>query len=282
MAKAAKKNEVAPTGGAAPLPAHMQGKQGKGMEHIDQDDLELPRISLLQAISPEVVDDHHAPGQFFHNIAEMELGDKLRVVPIHISKSFILWRPRHEGGGILARAADGVNWDKPDAEFEVHPFKDTPKLKVTWKTAETVKESGLDAWGSTNPDDEDSPPAATKMFNVVCHLPDYPGLSPAVITLQRASVKVANKLMSALMISEAPIFGTQFNCLAVADTNNAGQDFLNYKFKMDGFVEDEELFNKLEKLHEQFESMGVKIKDEEGLQGGGEDAAPADDGKGKF
>lgn len=254
-------------------PDFMKKYAGKGTEDIQMSDVEIPRIKLLQALSPEVTEmDNARAGLFFHSIAELPISDKIKIVPLYIFKSYILWRPRHDGGGILARSDDGVNWNVK-GEFTVKPLKDS-KRTVTWSTEEgTVKGSGLDQWGSYDPENENSQPAATQMYNIVCYLPDHPELSPAVVTLQRSSVRVAKKFMSKLKLVQAPSFGTYFTMSSIKDQNQQGQDFFNYKFEAAGFVPNEAEFDCYKNLYETFSKKGVKIHDIDDLQ----EESPADD-----
>lgn len=256
----APKNEVA----ASAMPSFMEEYVGLGTEAISNTSVEIPRIKLIQAISPELdTYNNLKAGDFFHTILEESLGPKLRICPIWTDERYILWRPQETGGGILARAEDGIHWSPPDATFNV-------KLKsgkdVVWKTARTVAASGLDRWGSSDPDNTDSPPAATKMFNMVVTFPDQPDLPPAVITLQRSSVTVGKKFMGKLKINRTPSFGLIFVMQGVTDTNKAGQKFLNYQFTGDGMVTDEGLFRNNLEYYKLFKAQGLAIRDEESLQ----------------
>lgn len=258
---------VATYGGKA-LPAHLQkhmGAGGRGLGNIDADDVEIPRIKLLQGISKEVTNGAGRAGEFYHTVSEAAIGKKLIITPIFVFKSYILWRPRHQGGGILARALDGRTWTPGSGEFEVCPLKDNPNLKAKWKLAKTVKESGLDDWGSSNPADPNSPPAATKMINVVSFDHERPETSPYVITLQRSSSKVGKKLTGKLRMTPLPCYALTFEVTPFLDKNNRGEEFFNYQFTQTGLVEDEGLFGQLEALNKTFETKGVNIKDVEGL-----------------
>ena len=240
------------------LPAYMRGMGGKGLEAIKPEDVEIPRIRLLQALSAEVVNGDSKMGTFYHTVADQNLGDELEVVICYIDQSFILWRPRGMGGGILARAADGIHWNPPDATFEVTP--DKSKSKVTWKTSNTVAKSGLSEWGTMDPLDPQSPPAATCMYNLVVWIPRFPEFSPAVITLQRSSIKVARKLAGKLKISQAPSFGMNFKIKSVRDQNPSGE-FFNYHFTAMGLVEDEKTFKMYKEIYESFRREGLRIRD---------------------
>lgn len=295
----AKGKSVATTGNAPPpvdvktgaVPAFMQKDVGKGLENLNQSDYEMPRLKLLQGISPELMEfDGLKAGHFFHTLTEDELGEKdtdftLGIMPIYIDKRYVLWRPREDGGGILARADDGVNWQPGKGVFEVKINKGTKK--VTWNIgAPTVAGSGLAAWGTYDPDDPKSPPAATLCYVIVALLTEYPDLGPVAIMLQRSTVKVARKLMGKLRVSKAPIYGLKFRMGSVQDQNGNGDKFFNYQFTLDGLVEDEDTYNQNKMLHEAFNRSGVKVKDLEGADEAGD--LPTDRGdveeaaKGKF
>lgn len=278
------KNEVAKadTKGTAvdsPLPDFMKGDAGKGTENLGSADMEIPRLVLLQSLSPEVVDGDFKAGTFYHTVLEETVGDgkELRIVPIYADIRYILWRPRHEGGGILARADDGVHWSPANAEFSVKPYKDQPK-QVVWKTKDTVAESGLANWGSSDPSDTESQPAATKMWNFVVALPDYPELGPMVLTFQRGSAYVGKNFSGKLAMGGkgAPSFGQVFNMTVKKDNNGSG-DFFNFVITKEGYVSDANQYLSYKEMYEHFKAMGVKIRDvegaqDEGVSGGGNKA----------
>lgn len=263
-------NDVVKTEGAgAPsVPDFMKGKAGLGVENVGAGDVAIPRIKLLQGISPEVLarDDLRA-GYFYHTISEESLGRELRIVPVYTDIRAILWRPRHSGGGILARMNDGRHWEPANASFEVvlKKNKEDPGTSVKWYTKKTEAEAGLLSWGSSNPADPNSQPAATKMYNIVAMLPDHPELSPVVITLQRAAVKVAMNFTGKLKLSRAPSYGTVFVMSSLQESRN-GDTFFNYKFTADGFVQNKEEFDLYEETYNRFKEQGLQIRDEDGLQ----------------
>lgn len=260
------------------LPAFMQEQIGLGTENLGAGDVEVPRVKLMQALSPELEEyGDLKQGEFFHTLAEAKLGKTVRITPIYTDQRFVLWRPRDSGGGILARADDGIHWSPPNGVYAVDL---KGGAKVVWRTAPTVAASGLDKWGSYNPADANSPPAATRMFNVVITLPDYPDLPPAVLTLQRASIKVARRFLGKLKITRAPSFGLIFEMAATEDHNNAGQKFWNYSFKAAGMIQEKDEYDRNFEYYKYFKEQGVRIRDIEGTQ---DDHVPneteVDDGK---
>jgi hypothetical protein len=248
------------------MPAFMQGKQGAGLEALDQGDYEVPRIQLIQAVSEQAQDGRAKPGDFWHTVLEEVLGDTLTIVPIYTSKAYILWRPRPpvDGGGILARADDGVHWSPSNAEFEVKI--DRKGTTTKWKTAETVAESGLDQWGTFDPSDPKSQPAATYMINQVVMLPDHPDIGPAVLSFQRSSIKPAKKFLGKLRLNPAPSYGRIFEVSATDESGDSG-NYKGFRIEARGHVQDEEEFKAYEHWYNVFKKMGgVKVRDLDKLQ----------------
>lgn len=255
------------------LPAFMEGKAGAGTDNLSTSDMEVPRIKLVQAISPEITEyDTVKAGEFWHTLAEQSLGKSLRIVPVYTDKRYILWRPRKAGGGILARADDGVHWNPANTTFEV-TLPETKK-SVKWTTKDTVQESGLADWGSYDPTDANSQPAATLMYTFVVALPDHPDLGFAQLTLQRGAVSVARSLIGKIKINKAPSYGRVFKMDSVEDSNSSNDPFFNYRFTAEGYVQNQDHFNAYEALYKQFAQTGLNIKDIETLQGGADTEAP--------
>lgn len=247
------------------MPDFMREFRGQGVENITSADIETPRIKLLQLVSPECESfDEAKAGEFWHSIAECRLGDTLRIVPVYVDIRAILWRPRHEGGGILARSDDGINWSPPNGEFVVRPNKNDKKT-VTWRTKPTVAASGLLEWGSSDPSDPSSQPAATKMYNIAVALPDFPDLGVAVLTCQRSSVGAARKFLGKLKLMGVPSYGTYFNVRTVRE-GEGSEAYYNYNFQADGFVQDVAEFQQYQGLYNNFKAMGLHVKDLEGAQ----------------
>ncbi len=244
-----------------PLPAFVQERAS--VDGLGVGDLEIPRLKLLQAWSHELAEFNNAKqGEFWHSLTHESFGSNVRICPIYIDWRFILWRPREAGGGILARADDGKHWTPADTEFAV---KFESGHEVKWRTARTVAASGLDKRGSYDPSDPKSPPAATRMYSIVCSFPDHKGLAPAVVTLQRTANKVATKLIDILKVQRAPSFGLIFEMRSFKDKSPSG-DFYNYAFEMVGPVEHKPFYEENFAQYRFFMEHGLKVKDLEGAQ----------------
>lgn len=259
--------EVANYGSSASVPAHMRADVGMGKENIGREDIETPRLKLMQGLSPELesYNDLRA-GNFFHTSSETIFDEPFRAVPVFMDRRYILWRPRDAGGGILARADDGIHWSPASGNLEVQLDKKDGGAKVVWKLAKTVQQSGLANWGTMDPNDPNSPPAATLMYSYVLAFPDNPDLMPAVLTFQRSSIKMGRRFNTKLKTIRTPLFGSVFEFRSWQDTNSRGQDFYNVEVRGAGLVEDPGLYETYKAMHMSFKDAGLTIKDLESAQ----------------
>ena len=259
---------------AAPLPEHLKGFSGQGTEGIKSSDIALPLVKLAQALSPELdTIDGLKPGQFFHTITEEILGTELAIVMVYCDIRAILWRPRESGGGILARSEDLRMWSPSNAVFDVI-LKN--KKAVKWATKDTVVNSRLLEFGTSDPDDPNSQPAGTRMYNLACMLPDYPHLSPSIITNQRSQIRPVKAVLGKIKMSQAPSWGQRFNLQSVEDSGPSGP-FWNVRYIAAGFVENPQEAALYRSFYEKFAKEGVRIREED-LESAAADTAGGDRG----
>lgn len=83
---------------------------GAGTENVSMADVIMPRISILQALSPQVSRRNPAyiegaeAGQII-NVATLTISDLLRVIPCHYIRHHIEWRP-NRGGFVMDHGDD--------------------------------------------------------------------------------------------------------------------------------------------------------------------------------
>jgi hypothetical protein len=242
------------------VPAHLQQYAKQRIGNIDSTDRIIPRIKLIQAISPELTEfpDQAKAGQFWHTIAQENIGPSIRGVPIVIRKSYVLWAPRNDDRGILARAMDGIHWDPPNTEFRVKP-KNSPS-EIVYRTANTVAESKLDQFGTSIPGDPNSAPAASLTYNMLWHLIDYPELSPSVIINTRSSVKPMQQLLSRIDSKPVPHFCQVYDISSV-QAKGAEGPYFTFSYTGSGFTTAEQA-KVTEEMYEQFSKGGWVANDE--------------------
>lgn len=224
----------------------------KADDNFDQSDVVIPRIKLLQGTSEEVtVFDNARPGEFWHTGLDKPLGESFEFIVCTRRKKYLLVAPMEDGQNLLASANDAELWDQC-GEWEVK-FKDR-KDKVKWVIPEScvvkdkngeilgysVEKSGLLNWGTSKPDDPDSPPAATTFYDYLVLLPEYLELGPVVISLARSQIKKAKRgLNDKIAMHQGagrPMQALKFIATAVDDRNDNNEPYQNWSFRQDGFV----------------------------------------------
>lgn len=264
------KQEVAATGGMN-IPAHLQGGKTAKIGNVDSTDLIIPRVKLLQGISPEVTaHDAAKAGEFWHTIAGVSLGKSLVGIPILTHKSFVLWSPRNDERGILARADDGVHWDAPAGttfsvkpKGAVHPVEYVLGSTVNERTGDGP---ALSEFGSSLPGDPKSPPAAALTYQFLWYFPDFPDMSPAIIINTRSSVKAAMLLLSKIDHSPVDHYGQKYT-ITVTNEKSADGPYFGYSYVASGFASEAEyeithhLYEKLSKTQWRANDEGTTEED---------------------
>ena len=256
-----------------------------GKENIGTDDMIIPRLALAQSVSEPVEEGLIRAGGFWHTILEEDWGTEIDdLVVLHYSKRYVLWSPRHMGGGILARSSDGRRWDDQfiGMEWEIQPYKDQPRHKVKWKIEDAAvgRDVGLGRWGTTDPDNPDSAPAATLTHVLVCISLSRIDRGPFTVLLQRTAEKTGKDLLTKINLDMAPIYGQVYKLSSKVDNGPSG-DYFNYKFAKAGHVGTAEEYELCKEWNKQLSSTAFKIDDstEEGVGGGD---SGSDDGEGNY
>lgn len=126
-----------------PKGSFMDQIAGVGLEHISPDDLQVPRLKLLQGLSPELdesasnYDPKAKNGHFYLTIPGENLGKEVEVIPVHQATFWTEWTPgrggfvaRHLPGTIVVDKSDFANWFRPDTGNEIQESRDWVVLVV--------------------------------------------------------------------------------------------------------------------------------------------------------
>lgn len=84
-----------------------------GFEDEEAGDIIIPRVKVIQTLSPERKDGIAVEGDIINSLTKTRLNGKV-FVPVFKFNNNIYWRPRSEGGGILCIARDGKNGEQSD------------------------------------------------------------------------------------------------------------------------------------------------------------------------
>ena len=248
--------------GEIAVPAWMRQKStGAVLGNLDASDLKPPEVKLLQATSPECAEQPGAvAGNFWLTGQNLNLGPEILGTPIILRKSYVLWNPTKsiDSKVPLAVASNGIHWDIPNQTFEVYfPNNRTPYV---WKTKRTVAESGLDKFGSSQPDNPRSTPAASMTYQMLWafRLPDgRPQLG--VITNSRTGIKPMKELFGMIDGKGVDHFFQRYRIQAVRLSVRPGEYFFGYKYFAAGLVEDESEGDGYKALYERYRKAGFSV-----------------------
>jgi len=245
-------------GTAVSIPDYMQRSTGRGTETLIPESLTPPRLKLAQALSPERAEmDTLKTGMFFNSITREIYTTPFTIVPARLFNSYILFAPRKAGGELLARADDGIHWMPNDLVYE-HPL-----LKgVRWCTAKTVLESGLHTFGTSDPGDKSSPPAATFFVNVLCFVEGTQ--SPMIYSFARSSLAEGKRFAGGLRDDKVDCFGRKFQVTSVSKTGPTGDPYFEPRFTGVGFTEPDD-YAYGETLYKLATTTGVKLEADENV-----------------
>ena len=87
---------------------------GSGLENVTSDDITIPRLKILQAMSPEVnkKDGKYIEGAVAGDITNTVTKEVFRedvgcfVLPVSYRRMFLEWQPRETGGGLVTQHFD--------------------------------------------------------------------------------------------------------------------------------------------------------------------------------
>ena len=240
------------------VPAYLQNTKMERTDNFDSGDVVLPQIKLLQGTSDEIQTfDAAKPGHFWHSGADMDLGPEIVFIPCSRKKRYMLMAPMDDGQGVLARADDAKTWDRLGS-WKIQVDK---KTIVDWKIDDlNVEASGLTKWGTYDPTDENSPPAATLFYDYLVFIRGREELGPAIVLLARSAIRKAKKGLNDKIEMQAsagrPLQSLAFTAQVVPDSAGSGQDFFNWQFRMAGFADENE-YNAAKEIHDNLRHYAV-------------------------
>lgn len=235
-----------------------------GFGNVTAEDMIIPRLKLLQGMSPEVKDDPRTfiQGEYLHTILGECIGEELLVAPLQCQRSIELWAPRDSGEGILARSTDGIHWDKPNSKFEVRL---NGGRRVVWDTKNSVAESGLADFGSSDPSNPKSAPIAPLTYRLALYLLDRPELSPVLFICSRTATIPVKSLISAINMRRQggqPFYLQRYRLTAPLTKRGPYEYFIPSFGNVSGIVEDAERRSELKNLAQAMATLNVRTADD--------------------
>jgi len=84
-----------------------------GFEDDNPEDMIIPRVKVIQTLSPERKDKIAEEGDILNSLTKEKINGKI-FIPVFKFNNNIEWRPRNDGGGIVCQARDAKLGEKSD------------------------------------------------------------------------------------------------------------------------------------------------------------------------
>ena len=202
------------------------GAGGRGSEGVTTDDMSLPRLSIIQDLSPQRKKSEDAyidgaeEGMLFNTASNTLFPDgNVTVIPCFFRAEHVVWKDRTKGGGFGGA------------------FKD---------------ESAAQDWIDNQEDADDYAISYTHQHFCIMVYPDHteetPHLEDVVISMSRSQLKPSRKWNTQVQQSPGDRFSRAYRLSVVSDRSPKG-DFYNWSVKQLGYVS-EPLFKKAEMTYE--------------------------------
>lgn len=138
----------------ADVPEYLRQSVGRGSENVEMQDMVIPRIELVQALSKcleegsgEYIEGAKA-GMFYNSVTRELYGHSVTVCPVFFKKQYLAWRDRKTttggfGGAFdsaqecherIAQEEDADSWEAVDTAQQIVLVVNTD----TWETSEAV------------------------------------------------------------------------------------------------------------------------------------------------
>jgi hypothetical protein len=198
----------------------------RGNENIGVDDLTIPRIGIIQALSSErkkndpAYIDGAEEGDLFNTVTRKLYKEPILVVPVYYRLEYLLWKIRKEGGGFR-----GVFNSYDEAMAEGRTLKETTEIQDTAQQFVLTSDDGGKTW------------------------------TEAVVSMARSNRSVAKTWNSDIRLRSETSDGKTYDRfvhvyeLKAAGKSNADGDFFVFQVTWKRFV-DRPLFERAEKVYE--------------------------------
>lgn len=220
------------------LPAFLRDKMGssRGTENVTTDDITIPRIDVLQSISPAVDQDDESyiegarAGIIFNTLTRQLYGNEIMIVPVAFKKEQLVWKDRKAGGGFRGAFAT-----VEEAQAAMVAMEDGDQCGI-------VETSQFYSLVLTKSDEN----------------PDGFKIEEVMIPMAKSKMKVARKLNSLIRLNGGDSFTRVYLLKSFKDKNAANETFYNFDCSNHGYV-DEVIYARAEKLYEDITAGRVKV-----------------------
>lgn len=211
------------------LPTFLQqNNTRRGTEDVGAEDLVIPRLELVQALSPcrkrndAAYIEGAEEGMLFNSLTRELYGQSVELIPVKYRKEYLIWKDRKKGGGF--RGSFPTELEAEQARRQLEDGEDCEVLDTGIMFCLRVAEGGR--------------------------------LEEIVVSMSKSRMKTARKWNSLIRLTQHDSFAKRYEISAVAEKNANNEDYWNIAVKPLGFV-DENQYRSAEELYRVIEGGGV-------------------------
>lgn len=210
---------VAQVGGVQEAMPEWLQKGNRGSEDVGASDMILPRVDVIQALSPQIKKNDPAfiegaeQGQIFNTVTGEVYGDDVTFIPVLFRKEYVLWKLRKAGGGFIGAFR---------TEVEGHQAQCAQQDPDNFEVVESHQH--------------------------FCLLLTDHGPEEAVLSMTKSKLKASRALNTLVQIAGVDRFAKAYRADAVEVAGPKG-DYWSYKIHAAGFAT-KELYDRAAALYE--------------------------------
>lgn len=232
-------------------PDYIPEGSGRGNENVTTDDLVIPRLEIVQAISPAVIKNDPkfikgaAAGMLNNSVTRQLYGESVTVIPVFFNVQWLVWRDRK-----LAKekkiSAEGGFFGSYKTEIEAQ--------RVAEENGGAAKAVIV----------QDTPTHLVLLLNSETGEADE-----IMIPMPRTKAKISRQWNSLIKLSGGDRFSRAYTVSTAGEKNKDGESFLNFHVETLGYPP-KKLLDKAEALYKSVTGGKMRTMDVSDIDGAGD------------
>lgn len=218
------------------VPAWLAKNSARGSENVTSDDVSIPRLEIVQSLSPIRKEDPEAKeGMLYNSVTGEIYGTEVMFIPVMFIKQWLVWKDRKKGGGFRGAFSSATG-----AAARIEDTANDGENPLDFDSVETPSHYGL----IYTPDPDGNP--------------DQFDLTEIVISMPRSKFKISRKFNAMVQLTGCDRFAKIYKVAAVEEKNQQNQDYYNLDIKPSKWCP-EPVYREAEKLFERVKNTMITI-----------------------
>lgn len=227
------------------VPDYIKMDSARGSEEVRSADMVLPRLEIVQALSPiKEVNEDAKEGYLFNSVTQEVIGDIAYFVPVYFRMEYLVWKDQDQGGGFF-----GSFNSQSEAEARRNQAIAEGENPDYIEIVDTPVQYGLRI------------------------TPDLSVCEQIVISMAKTKAKVSRKWNAMIQIAGGDRFSRVYKLTTFRDENSKGQKFFNYVVQPAGFTP-KAAYEQAERLYEVLKTQDFRVAHETVIDNGEGTASP--------